>query len=646
MIVVDQKADVKTNNVGTTSAFQLTVCPKAFKMISKDIYPNPVKAVIREVSCNAHDAHIEAGNDDQFEVHLPTELEPWFSVRDFGTGLSDKEMREVYTNVFKSTKSDSNDFTGAFGLGSKSPFSVDGTTNFTVISYYNGYKTTYSCYLDEHGLPVITDLHEPIASSEHDGLHVSVNVTRGIWKFTDEAVDVFKHFSPCPKINVPSVNRNIQTAKEKLHSNKSVIGENYSIQRSYDSFYVIMGNVAYKYSLPYSHSMNGLSGYIRVPIGSLEVDPGRENILDNDSNREFINKFLNEVGSSAAVKIIESIESESTEWGKYCRSIDYIGIANVLNISVEDYHPNTTVDIVEYYMNRGTCKASKTNGCRDLVGTEIFIHKPRFGNRIRNYVRTKDNKTNVTVIEKIDAIKLNIPPALLKDLDTLPKMVYKRSKSGGASGVPRKRGIKKVDIDVKEVRRYSFDNITVPIKSTEERVYVRICRNDCVSTSYFDVRSIMEFFGVTVFGINNAVFDRNDFNSKDGGWIEISDYARREISNYTIPISYSLDSSAEDSMCNFKYLKSHIDSISDTEVKDLITMSSVTGVYEEYKGICELTGITPIPDNSTDISKRVRAIAEKYPMVGHLNNYALSHRSRIQKDTVEYINIINQREES
>ena len=116
--------EVVLSNVGTTGEFKIRNSAKAFKILSDGLYSNKIKAVIRELSCNAVDSHVAANKaDTPFEVHLPTVLEPWFSVRDFGLGLDGDQVENIYTTYFESTKTESNDFIGALGLGSKSPFS-------------------------------------------------------------------------------------------------------------------------------------------------------------------------------------------------------------------------------------------------------------------------------------------------------------------------------------------------------------------------------------------------------------------------------------------------------------------------------------------------------------------------------------------
>ena len=68
--------------------FSIEASAKAFMILSDGLYSNKILAVIRELSTNAYDSHVDAGVGDRaFEVHLPTRLEPFFHVRDFGTSM-------------------------------------------------------------------------------------------------------------------------------------------------------------------------------------------------------------------------------------------------------------------------------------------------------------------------------------------------------------------------------------------------------------------------------------------------------------------------------------------------------------------------------------------------------------------------------
>ena len=145
------------SNVGQIGEFRIRNSAKAFSILSSGLYANKVRAIIRELSCNAVDSHTAAGKSDTpFDVHLPNSLEPWFSIRDYGTGLSAEQVTNIYTTYFESTKTASNEFIGALGLGSKSPFSY--TDNFTVTAVQNGIKGVYTAFINESGVPSIAQL--------------------------------------------------------------------------------------------------------------------------------------------------------------------------------------------------------------------------------------------------------------------------------------------------------------------------------------------------------------------------------------------------------------------------------------------------------------------------------------------------------
>ncbi|MBU2515922.1 ATP-binding protein, partial [bacterium] len=150
--------------------FSIKVCAKAFDIFSSKLYSDIHMAIIRELSANAWDSHCQAGKEKvPFHVHLPNTLEPFFSIRDFGTGLSHEDVMTLYTTYFESTKTETNDQVGSFGLGSKSPYAY--TDNFTVTSFFNGKKTIYSMFKGEEGFPVVAVLNQT-ETEEDNGLEI------------------------------------------------------------------------------------------------------------------------------------------------------------------------------------------------------------------------------------------------------------------------------------------------------------------------------------------------------------------------------------------------------------------------------------------------------------------------------------------
>ena len=189
MLLHTNKSNISTNGVLSESKFTIQASAKAFKILSSSLYSNKIKAIIRELSCNAYDAHIANNNvHEPFDIQLPTELELNFKIRDYGTGLSHENIMELYVTYFNSTKTESNDYIGALGLGSKSPFSY--TNTFSVSSYFNGKHRSYSAYLDDNGMPNIVMLME-INSIEPNGLEIEFPVnSNDIYQFKQTAQDV------------------------------------------------------------------------------------------------------------------------------------------------------------------------------------------------------------------------------------------------------------------------------------------------------------------------------------------------------------------------------------------------------------------------------------------------------------------------
>ena len=141
-MILETNSKTETNCNITGNTFTIKASPLAFDILSSKLYADPVLALVRELLTNAYDSQKAAGNEDiPIKVHLPDYEENFLSFRDYGLGLSKEDVLTIYTSFFNSTKSSNNDFTGCFGLGSKTPFSY--TSSFSVNSYFNGTKYYY-----------------------------------------------------------------------------------------------------------------------------------------------------------------------------------------------------------------------------------------------------------------------------------------------------------------------------------------------------------------------------------------------------------------------------------------------------------------------------------------------------------------------
>ena len=133
--------------------FKIKTSAKLFDILSSGIYKDKILAVIRELSCNAYDAHVVAKKKHvPFKLRLPTRMDPTFYVEDEGTGIDPDKITDIYWTYGESSKTDSNDQIGALGLGSKSPFAYT-KSSFVVKNRYQGIEYTYLCFINEDGMP-------------------------------------------------------------------------------------------------------------------------------------------------------------------------------------------------------------------------------------------------------------------------------------------------------------------------------------------------------------------------------------------------------------------------------------------------------------------------------------------------------------
>jgi hypothetical protein len=265
------KHEAVLSNVGEIGEFRIRNSAKAFSILSSGLYANKIRAIIRELSCNAVDSHVAAGcPDTPFDVHLPTSLEPWFSIRDYGTGLSHEQVTRIYTTYFESTKTGSNDFIGALGLGSKSPFSY--TDNFTVAAVQNGVRGIYSAFINADGVPSIA-LMSTETSDQSNGVEIkfSVNSTYDYSKFREEANVVYRHFKLRPAFNI-----DVKIQSDEYNSLDIISGvHEYKNRNTYSV--AIMGNIAYPIDVPNARTALGdlsqlLNSNLEIHFGIGELD--------------------------------------------------------------------------------------------------------------------------------------------------------------------------------------------------------------------------------------------------------------------------------------------------------------------------------------------------------------------------------------
>lgn len=309
---------------GDTHQFKISANGVAFQILSSGLYSNKAGAVLRELGCNAADAHIAAGiGDTPIEVHLPTQLEPVLSIRDYGLGLSHEQVLSLYTTYFSSDKRNTNKQTGGLGLGSKSPFAY--TDSFTVTSIHNGIKRLYTCNISADGAPTVTRLHEE-PTQERQGIEVQLFVElHDTVLFYKEAFNIYQWFDVRPKFNIEIKEFNAPTPI-------LLKAPGYSTGGSYNM--IKMGNVAYplmqkELDLPVSSLWEKLFHRmpltLHAPIGYLQVAASREALQYDPVTKKNLIQLYQQAYTDIARRMVSHMLEpiHKTAWQQMCALLDW-----------------------------------------------------------------------------------------------------------------------------------------------------------------------------------------------------------------------------------------------------------------------------------------------------------------------------------
>ena len=443
MIINQPKSEIFGSQVETNS-FSIKSSPKAFQILSSNLYSNKIRAVIREYSCNALDAHRYAKKEKEpFRVTLPSELQQNFIVRDFGNGLSEQEIKELFTTYFSSSKDQSNDFTGALGLGSKSAFSY--TDSFNCTSYHNGTKSVYSLFLDQ-GEPKVTLMYQS-ESDEPSGVEINIPVQyNDINSFEIEAQIVYSAFDVKPigfenKTSIHYYFKDFGT----INLQKSSISRD---EFAGKYIYARMGNVLYPISSEYTKNyrfnleLYGFDSrsnilFVDFNIGELDIAPSREQLSYDKTTIENINNKLSSVFENTISKLVEFHKDEVNKesWFKFGKSIaeitikchglsrfalayhwmnDYLGIEKYLlglnekinGYTYQEYKKLTFKDVVnDSYYNKV-----------DLNGVEIVPEPVTVYSRNRSLNRYKPVRNGSNYIDQVVHTDLYENPQVFFDV--------------------------------------------------------------------------------------------------------------------------------------------------------------------------------------------------------------------------------------
>ena len=310
-----QHAVTMGSGVESLGEYRINNSPKAFAILSSGLYANKILAILRELGCNALDSHVAAGKATvPFDLHLPTQLEPWFAIRDYGTGLNHDQVVNIYTTYFESTKTGSNDFIGALGLGSKSPFSY--TDNFTVTAVRDGQKGIYTAFINDRGVPAIALLMQE-ATDEPAGVEVKFAVDNyyDFDKFKQEARRAFTYFAEKPVVNIKGFE-----FEAVSYAQQDIVPGVSQLHHSRGSR-AVMGNIAYPIAVPNAeqnlgelHRLLDCNLELRFDIGELDFQASREGLSYIPMTVDAIKRKLELLNTNLAGILAKEAAEHTNEW--------------------------------------------------------------------------------------------------------------------------------------------------------------------------------------------------------------------------------------------------------------------------------------------------------------------------------------------
>lgn len=287
-------------------------------ILSSNLYSHPEQSFLREIVSNAIDAQVEANSGEPAIISIAWDSASAnyvIAIRDYGTGISPERFKDIYLNIGSSTKRESNDYIGSFGIGRFSALACADMVHIT--SYYEG--TQYQYVMLKNGSKINVDLLDTHPTNERNGVEVKIKVD---WYYP--YTEALSYLWFIPNVYVHLDNLGITDLINRINSfndRKLYYFENFAYNNTpiSSSAFVLLGNILYPLDTQYIPSEIGEREDIksiwckcipRFEIGDLDITPNREQLLYSDKTIKALNdKFI--AAANELRKICNQISQKS-----------------------------------------------------------------------------------------------------------------------------------------------------------------------------------------------------------------------------------------------------------------------------------------------------------------------------------------------
>lgn len=338
-------------NEGLEANIDMSSLPFVFELVSKQLYSNPIGSVIREITSNCFDSHIEAGVNDPVIISKTYDADEGYAInfKDVGVGISPDRIEKIYMNYFSSTKRSDNTQIGGFGIGSKTPLAY--TDMFYITTVYNGKKYEYlfhkgeskptlesllgyDSFFEENsilgGEPIETKVPTGEGTEEHNGTVIKIIMEQGDdYIFKRELEAQLAYFD-----NVYFKGWNISNDYDIYEGDYFKFRSDMSPN---EDIHICIGNVRYpidfsKINIPYAKRKIPIA--VKFNIGELLITPSREALRYNEEMIALIQERVN----AAIAEVIGMFEAQNPEIESLKVYNDLLNDTPKITFSVEKRH--------------------------------------------------------------------------------------------------------------------------------------------------------------------------------------------------------------------------------------------------------------------------------------------------------------------
>jgi len=359
----DVRPTIETSGDLEEQFFSIQDTGMIFDILRNKMYSNPILAICREITCNARDAHREVGiSTTPIHIHLPTNMEQYYKVKDFGPGISPDRMSNIFIKYTASTKRNDNMQTGGFGLGAKTPFSY--SDSFSIVTNFDGIQYNYSCNIDETKVGKLMLLSQS-PTKEKNGTEIVIPVKqKNFTEFATWTEQACRHWDVKPIIKGGTITW--QENKKILEGNKWAITASQDWQRHAR---MIIDGIEYPLELDslkkYADAklIDAAKGHFIMyfGVGELSLSASRENIYLDERTQNIIRARLDGILKEIKKSVTDKLDTMANLWDAniYYRkelksafnNLAFLGTLSWNGIALGDSHVQTGCPT--FYFSKG-----------------------------------------------------------------------------------------------------------------------------------------------------------------------------------------------------------------------------------------------------------------------------------------------------